>query len=186
MPPERVDMRARRRAAELIELYLADALTGRDVAEAWPQSPADRALAAIGAEVLSEIHGDRFSDEFGEQAGEDIGGILGRCRQFLQSDLPYTWSYVGAPGCVTLMLGWVIALAALGSLFAALEEEYATAAAVAVVMTLAIGLHLRFSDKPDRLRAMVAGELRHWPFRGEEDRPADDSGDEAGTGDAPD
>ena len=175
MAPERIDSAARLRAAELIERYLADEMTGRQVAEAWPTSELDRALAEIGAEMLPEIHGEKLGGEFGEPRRAELRTVLARCRLFLLSDYPYAWSWVVVPGCATFLVGGAVVLLGLLTLIELVREEGYGALWFGIPTLFLVGVYLTLKEKRGRLRSMVHGDLVDWPFEREQDVPGADT-----------
>ena len=166
------DIPARRRAAELIEAYLAGAVSGGELQEAWPTAEKDEALEKIGGELFRRLGGGRFAEEFDGAGEAGARDVLDRCRRFLGSEYPYAWGAVGAPGCLGVLLGVLLALLWLLTLEALVEEQWLMTVLLGVPAVLLMGLMINLHQDRGRMGPLTQGDLKCWPFERAEDMSA--------------
>jgi len=165
-------MSARRLAAELLGDYLGDRISGGQLEESWPSSGQDAALEGIAGVIFPHVRGGRLSEEYDQAQREDLGRILGRCRSFLLCELPYGWGDVGAHGCLNLGIAAAMFLLGLMAVIALFAERIVEAALCLIPMALLLALRREINDRRGRMRSLVSGDLRYWPFDREEDLSA--------------
>jgi hypothetical protein len=166
--PQKVDRPARDRAAGLIRQYLDGHIPGSLLADDWPASESDPALHGIGREILGEIPGGRFPERLPDEHAEHLRQILQRCELFLGADMPYAWGSLGTGSCATYGCTAVVLIIVVGTIFAVLGWEYVGLALLLLTVIVAGASIQDFEagvkENPRKVRDMVDGDLKHWPF----------------------
>ena len=167
----------RLKAADMLLEYLDNNLSKAELCEGWPVTLFEQVLVQMKQDVLELVPGGSLESIFNETEKLHVRDLVTRCRLFLLSNRSYRWTSLfeanGLGSILWISAFLVIPLAVL-IWFSAIAAFWATAGVYVALCLLTATIAMAYWLWPSRrrLRCLLGGKYRYWPFESEADLQA--------------